>query len=705
MSPIRRALPRSFGAAARTLLPAALGAFLLAACSSDYNLGVNPSLGIAVNVSLSVSGGVTQLYPDQVTVVTATVSDDPTGEGVNWSLIGPGTITPINKTQAYFATPQDTPPIVGADSTQVTAIQVSNPANNATLTLVTLGSPVIPSQSQFPGNVNVPYASEIEVRGGYTPYAWTLLTADGSLPPGLVLNNSGTSLTSITGTPTAAGTYSFTVQVEDDKGEIATEPLQVTINPQSACLLSGQFVLAFSGFRGGGEAIHLATINISDTGVITGEQDYKDGHRTTLDETLEATSLCKNRDTNSGYLRLFAPSGELDYNFSTTPPDANGVIHSARIQLTGSPTNSSIFEDSGSGEMQLQDTTAITAAPPGGNFAFALLGVDKKALHYGTVGELSAVAGTFSGLIDSNAGSSGAAAPLGGAVSDATLSGTWSVPDTYGRGTASFQVGAASENLVYYIVSANKMLLMNADETLNTAREIGYMTSQTGDVSPSTFDNGGLASPSILSLWGKLGTIEPVGVMSLGRLFSADPTAGTVNLILDTADQATDTDGVLYSGQTYSVNANGRGSLTLTQAGTTRSFVFYLDGVSDGYILEPASSSGNVGLLEAQTMPASGTFPDTYDADFVASTQWPQSDGPVTLQPLMNLEFGTLSSNSENGTFAIDPKSGRGFGTVVLTGVGETADVLYLVSPTKMDLLNFATPGGIDGTISWLVAQ
>jgi len=723
LSPIRRAPPRGSGTAARTALSAALspvpralltlvlGALLLAACSNNIGLYVNPDLGIAVNVSLAVDGGQTQLYADEATVVTATVSSDPSGEGVSWSQIGPGTLVPINKTQAEFTTPPDTPPIVGAVSTQIKATQVSDPQNNATITIVTYGSPVIPSQTLYPGNVNVAYASDIVVRGGYSPYAWSCIPActttgeGGDLPPGLVLSDSGSAVTTLGGTPTAAGTYTFTVQVEDAKGETTTRSLQITINPQTTCLLRGQYVLAFSGFRGGGRAIHLATLNISDTGVVTGEQDYKDGHRTTLDETLNATSLCKNRNTNSGYLRLFAPSGELDYNFATTPPDASGAIHSARIQLIGSPANKGYFGDSGSGEILLQPTNAVTGVAPSGNFAFGLLGADKNKRHYGTIGELSAAAGTFSGLVDSNAGASGAAAPLGGAVSDAPLTGTWSVPDAYGRGTINFQVGAASEDLVYYIVNANKILLMNADETVNSAREIGYMTTQTGDVSPTTFDNGALATPSILSLWGESGTLEPVAVTSLGRLSSADPAAGSVNLVLDTADNATDTDDVIYSGQSYSVDATGRGTLTLSQAGTTRSFVFYLDGASDGYILEPASAAGSVGLLEAQTLPANGLFSDTYDADFVGGTQWPQSNGPVTLQPLMQLQFGTLSSNSENGNFAIDPASGRGFGTGTITGVGATANVLYIVSPTKIDLMNFATPTGIDSSISWLLGQ
>jgi hypothetical protein len=68
----------------------------------------------------------------------------------------------------------------------------------------------------------------------------------------------------------------------------------------------------------------------------------------------------------------------------------------------------------------------------------------------------------------------------------------------------------------------------------------------------------------------------------------------------------------------------------------------------------------------------------------------------------MQLSYGTLASNYQSGTFAID-STGRGFGTVALTGVGNTADVLYIVSPTKIDLMNFGTPNGINASTSWLV--
>jgi len=326
----------------------------LAACSSNYNLGVNPSLGIGTDVSLAVSGGVTQLSEGTATTVSAIVSNDVNNAGVSWSLIGAGTLTSPTNTTVIYAGP--TSGVTGAVSAEITATSIANGANTATVTLITFGTPVINPRTQFPANVNVAYEADISAQGGTAPFTWTLTS--GTLPPGLALNGSSTAITSITGTPTTAGTYSFTLQTVDANSAIASVPVTLVVNAQAACLLSGQFTFAFSGFRGGGAATHVGNITISSTGAVTGEQDYKDGHRTTVGETLDTSSNCTNRSTNSGVLTLNAASGQVVYNFSVTPPDSNNVIHSARLQLISSGS------DAGSGQLTLTDTTAIAGTPP-----------------------------------------------------------------------------------------------------------------------------------------------------------------------------------------------------------------------------------------------------------------------------------------------------------------------------------------------------
>jgi uncharacterized repeat protein (TIGR01451 family) len=61
-----------------------------------------------------------------------------------------------------------------------------------------------------------------------TPFAWTV--DSGTLPPGLSLSSGG----AITGTPTAAGTFNFTMGLVDSTGLIATQAQTITIAPDCA---------------------------------------------------------------------------------------------------------------------------------------------------------------------------------------------------------------------------------------------------------------------------------------------------------------------------------------------------------------------------------------------------------------------------------------------------------------------------------------
>jgi len=74
------------------------------------------------------------------------------------------------------------------------------------------------------GEVNVAYSDQLTVTGGTSPYTWSVST--GTLPPGLTL---GASTGLLSGTPTTAGSYSFTVKVTDHSGLTDTEPVTMTI--------------------------------------------------------------------------------------------------------------------------------------------------------------------------------------------------------------------------------------------------------------------------------------------------------------------------------------------------------------------------------------------------------------------------------------------------------------------------------------------
>ena len=83
--------------------------------------------------------------------------------------------------------------------------------------IITSLSPMVAAQQ------GSPYSQALTAVGGALPYVWSL--AGGSLPPGLVLSGIG----DLTGTPTNAGTYSFTVRVTDGVSNVVTKPLAITV--------------------------------------------------------------------------------------------------------------------------------------------------------------------------------------------------------------------------------------------------------------------------------------------------------------------------------------------------------------------------------------------------------------------------------------------------------------------------------------------
>ena len=93
------------------------------------------------------------------------------------------------------------------------------------------------SGGQFPdATIGVPYSQTLTVAGADPPYRWTF-QPDVVAPPGLSLNASGV----LGGTPSAAGTYSFTtgVTANSEDGEITVfERGTVTVRPASLRIVS-----------------------------------------------------------------------------------------------------------------------------------------------------------------------------------------------------------------------------------------------------------------------------------------------------------------------------------------------------------------------------------------------------------------------------------------------------------------------------------
>jgi hypothetical protein len=81
-----------------------------------------------------------------------------------------------------------------------------------------------------PGKAGVFYDQLVSATGGVTPYTWSILS--GSLPTGLTLTTTSNQA-EITGTPTAAGAYSFSLKVTDSQTPAATasSPFSIAVVP------------------------------------------------------------------------------------------------------------------------------------------------------------------------------------------------------------------------------------------------------------------------------------------------------------------------------------------------------------------------------------------------------------------------------------------------------------------------------------------
>ena len=121
---------------------------------------------------------------------------------------------------------------VSVGSSTITAV-LSGITGSTTLTVQ--AAPLTITTATLPGaTLNSAYSAPLAASGGTVPYTWTI--ASGALPAGLTLNST---TGSITGTPTASGTFNFTVQAADSTNpkQNATKALSISVAAQNKPIL------------------------------------------------------------------------------------------------------------------------------------------------------------------------------------------------------------------------------------------------------------------------------------------------------------------------------------------------------------------------------------------------------------------------------------------------------------------------------------
>lgn len=193
------------------------------------SITVQGATGLPLRITTTAlpNGTVGQAYSDQLAATGGTTP-------YTWSLDAASTFPPglsLSPTGVISGTPST----AGQYDFTVVVADSSSPRQTAsaalTLTVIAPGSTLAVTTANLPnGVVGAAYSQPLAASGGTAPYTWSV--AAGALPPGLTLSTAGL----ISGTPTTAGAFAFTVQVADASTpqQTAQASLSITVNPNPA---------------------------------------------------------------------------------------------------------------------------------------------------------------------------------------------------------------------------------------------------------------------------------------------------------------------------------------------------------------------------------------------------------------------------------------------------------------------------------------
>jgi hypothetical protein len=624
--------------------------FVLAGLASALSWSGCSSNGtLAITLTPSGTAAVT-INQGQTQSITAVVSNDPTHEGVTWSLSGGGSLLHPTTTSVIYQAPSPLP----ADTTvSVTATSVANTTITAALSISVNSVLTVTTTSLPVAILGVPYSAVVTAGGSTGPFIWVL--ESGKLPAGLSLSSSTTDSVIISGTPTTLGTSNFTLQVTDSTGAVASQALSITINPAPPLSVATRSLSAGMVGVSYNQTLQAASGKAPYTWTITGANN------------------CSGSACLPAGLTL---SGAVISGTPTTVGTTNFTVH-----VTDSTTPTPQMA-SANLSITVNASTANNAKL-NGNYAFLVSGFSPNG-HFVAAGSFFADgAGNISnGVMDTNDPASLQLAQL--------FSGSYAI-GTNNLGTMALGTVPARSFALSVMGNGNAKIIEFDDVTGTGTRNSGVLLKQATSAFSAALINGGYA-------FGFSGTDAAAARYALAGAMQADGAGHFTGGLLD-ANDAGVPQNVGFTGTYTGISTTtGRGTATISISGQgTTNYSFYIVSATQLLVMEidqvlgqgsPIVSGSMLqqsGPFGASSLSSTGVMQTSAVSGGVAQSQvgFFSGDGVVNFNVNTSENTGgTMTLPSCTGTYNIaDPSTGR----VPLTYVGPACaeSVLYMVSPNQ----------------------
>jgi large repetitive protein len=697
------------------------------------------TMGSAYGQKISVTGGAGTLT---YSISSGTL---PKGLTLNGNTIS-GTPTGSAGTASFTVKVTDSSTVGATSATQPLSITVNPATGTLNITTTTLPNGVLGSL----------YSAMLQSTGGLAPISWSII-GGAALPTGLSLNSS---TGAITGTPTAAGTVNLTFQAADSSSpqQTAKATLSIAVNPA----LNITTTALPNGSRGGSYSATLqssgglgaiswsvigalpAGLNLNSTGEITGtpttagttsitfqaadSSSPEQTAKATLSLTIvqltittasllnpmvgEAYNQTLQYEDNGGTLPVTwsLASGTLPTGFNLDP-SSGAITGTATAGEVGTTTFTVQVTDSSAPPqtaMQALSLTITTATACGsgsesflsGQYAMSLTGFDAS----GPIGMLASFTADGTGNVTGGVEDINSSGP-GGVQANVPITPTGS----------SYSIGADHRGCLTLVTSLGTKVFRIAVGVLtggvaSSGRSIEFDATGTNVAGsfqiqqPSAFSNAQVtgnfafivSTPLTAAAGG--GFFAAVGALNLSGTNVTGVGDMNFNGIMDPGNASYPSAPMSFTGGTYNIGSNGRGTLSFTVSisgtPTTINLFVYVLNAGQMYLMSsaPQTASNNLfsGFAGRQTgvpyansslavpsvLFASGqTAPGAPASRVETGIFTPDGAGNFTFAGDMN-SGGAVSTVSESGTYSV---AANGRALLTNTGGASPAQVMYLV--------------------------